>query len=182
MTNVCFGSKADMCSARADVRFVPIADIAIRSVGAVASSDGGMVRLSAFAVFRLITSSTSVSDRVAIFSRCYFLILSSIDPAAPEGSSLYSILRRVLGLRRPSQRSGHECLQDSVWHGFRVKDPGQQIPRAAPRPRFYFLFTPWARTYSMPRLPIANASPCTDALRYHSFALTKSILVPRPFS
>ena len=95
-----------------------------------------------FAVLRLTTSSTSVSDRVAIFSRCYSLILSSIDPAAPEGSSLYSILGRVLGLRRPSQRSGHECLQDSVWHGFRVKDPRQRIPRAAPRPRFYFLSHP----------------------------------------
>jgi hypothetical protein len=27
MANVRFGSKADMCSAQADVRFVPIADI-----------------------------------------------------------------------------------------------------------------------------------------------------------
>src|SRR5262245_21991248 len=106
----------------------------------VASSDYGMVRLGVFAVLKL--TPTSASDRVAIFSRCYPLILSSIDPAAPEGSSLYSTLRRVLGLRRPSQRSGHECLQDSVWHGFRVKDPGQQIPRAAPRPRFYFLSHP----------------------------------------
>ena len=26
-SNVCFGSKADMCSALGDVRFVPIADI-----------------------------------------------------------------------------------------------------------------------------------------------------------
>ena len=75
MTNVCFGSKADMCSAQADVRFVPKADIAIQSITAVASSDFGMVRLSVFAVLRLTTSSTSVSDRVAIFSRCYSLIL-----------------------------------------------------------------------------------------------------------
>ena len=29
--NVRFGSKADMCSAQADVRFVPIADIAQRA-------------------------------------------------------------------------------------------------------------------------------------------------------
>ena len=29
VTNVRFGSKADMCSAQADVRFVPIADISV---------------------------------------------------------------------------------------------------------------------------------------------------------
>ena len=54
--------------------------------------------------------------------------------------------------------------------------------KSSATPAILFSFTPWARTYSMPRLPIANASPCADALRYHSLALTKSILVPRPFS
>ena len=50
--------KADMCSALADVGFVPKADIATHSItsSARASTDGGIVRPSAFAVLRLITS------------------------------------------------------------------------------------------------------------------------------
>ena len=46
--------KADMCSALGDVRFVPIADIALfdHLVGAT-NIDCGIVRPSALAVFRL---------------------------------------------------------------------------------------------------------------------------------
>ena len=55
--------KADMCSALAHVRFVPIADISqcysITSL-ACASTDGGTVRPSALAVLRLIASSNLV--------------------------------------------------------------------------------------------------------------------------
>jgi hypothetical protein len=51
--------KADMCGAKRDVRFVPKADIppaySITS-SARESTDGGIVRPSAFAVLRLITS------------------------------------------------------------------------------------------------------------------------------
>jgi hypothetical protein len=60
----------------------------------------------------------------AIFSRCYSLIASNTDRAAPEGCSHHQMFRRVLGLRRRSQKLGHECLKDFVWHGSRVKDPG----------------------------------------------------------
>ena len=50
--------KADMCIALAHVRYVPEADIATHSItsSARASTDGGIVRPSAFAVLRLITS------------------------------------------------------------------------------------------------------------------------------
>ena len=51
---------ADMCSAKRDVRFVPIADIALCYsiiASARASSACGMVRPSALAVLRLSTSS-----------------------------------------------------------------------------------------------------------------------------
>jgi hypothetical protein len=53
-------AKADMCSATKDVRFVPIADISLHhsiTASAVVNSDGGIVRPSVFAVFRLITNS-----------------------------------------------------------------------------------------------------------------------------
>ena len=51
--------KADMCGATKDVRYVPKADIALYSITSLAraSTDGGTVRPSALAVFRLITSS-----------------------------------------------------------------------------------------------------------------------------
>src|SRR5262245_11727720 len=76
--DVRFGSKADMCSAKGHVRFTPKSDIKcdIRNVRlgpkadiaeiysitslACASTDGGRVRPSALAVFRLITSSNFV--------------------------------------------------------------------------------------------------------------------------
>ena len=51
---------ADICSVQAHVRFVPIADITLHhsiTASAVVNSDGGMVRPSVFAVFRLITNS-----------------------------------------------------------------------------------------------------------------------------
>jgi hypothetical protein len=52
--------KADMCGATRDVRYGPKADIhANHSItsSAVVKSDGGIVRPSVFAVFRLITNS-----------------------------------------------------------------------------------------------------------------------------
>ena len=69
------------------------------------------------------------------------------------------------------------CLAWFPGEGSRVADA-----KSSATPATLFSFTPWPRTYSMPKLPIANASPCSDALRYHSLAFTKSILVPRPFS
>jgi hypothetical protein len=63
-------------------------------------------------------------DAPAIFARYYFLIPSNTYRVAPEDSSHYSIHRRVLGLRRPSQKLGQECLRDFVWRGSRVKNPG----------------------------------------------------------
>ena len=56
---------ADIAERGPDVRFVPKADIAeIYSITslACASTDGGKVRPSALAVFRLITSSNLVGD------------------------------------------------------------------------------------------------------------------------
>jgi hypothetical protein len=67
---------------------------------------------------------SSVSDCVAIFSQCYCLISSNTDRAAPKGLLRCSILPIVLGPRRPPQKLGRGCLQDSVWRGFPVKDPG----------------------------------------------------------
>ena len=55
--------KADMCSATRDVRFVPIADIALFhwiTSSAPAISERGTVRPSALAVLRLMTSSNLV--------------------------------------------------------------------------------------------------------------------------
>jgi hypothetical protein len=51
--------KADMCGAKRDVRYVPIADIRQRysiTSSAPVSNVGATVRPSIFAVFRLITS------------------------------------------------------------------------------------------------------------------------------
>src|SRR5262249_21258785 len=57
--------KADMCGATRHVRFGPIADMANHSItsSARASNDGGIVRSSAFAVLRLITSSYLVCSQ-----------------------------------------------------------------------------------------------------------------------
>ena len=55
-----FGSKADMCSAKGDVRFTPeIADIAAYSITSLAKprTDAGISRPSIFAVFMLTTNS-----------------------------------------------------------------------------------------------------------------------------
>jgi hypothetical protein len=59
-SGVRFGSKADMCGATRDVRYVPIADIApLHSItsSARASSDGGTMRPNILAVWALTTSS-----------------------------------------------------------------------------------------------------------------------------
>ena len=55
--------KADMCSALGDVRFVPIADIALFhwiTLSAPAISERGTVRPSDLAVWRLMTNSNLV--------------------------------------------------------------------------------------------------------------------------
>ena len=59
-----FPPIADMCSAQADVRFVPIADIAAHSIISSASAriDVGNTIPKLFAVFRLITSSNFVGS------------------------------------------------------------------------------------------------------------------------
>ena len=61
LAHVRFGSKADMCSAIADVRFVPIADI-VHSItsSASASTFPGNSTPSAFAVVRLTINSNFV--------------------------------------------------------------------------------------------------------------------------
>jgi hypothetical protein len=58
-----FGSKADMCSAQAHVRFVPKADIPAYSMTSSARpiNDSGTVTPSALAVLRLMISSTFVA-------------------------------------------------------------------------------------------------------------------------
>jgi len=77
--HVCFGSKADMCSAKGhvrftpesghvrsarDVRFGPIADIYSITSSAMERIPAGMVRPSALAVLRLITSSNFVGCNI----------------------------------------------------------------------------------------------------------------------
>ena len=56
--NVRFGSKADMCGAQADVRYVPIADIgSLDDYIHALHKSVGMLMPSAFAVLRLMANS-----------------------------------------------------------------------------------------------------------------------------
>ena len=124
--------KADMCGATSDVRFVPIADMhdccrySITS-SARASTDGGIVRPSAFAVLRLIDQLVlgrrlhrqigrllALEDAIDVAGRASVLVdkIRAIgDQAAADDKEAFGVDRRQFVPGRKARRS--DCDEPS---------------------------------------------------------------------